>query len=102
MATALLVASGPWQKGLFVSRGSRVHSDVSPVFPTTNRADHGAPGPRSAAQAPSSRSGGRSAPPPGPRARPLRHPDHDAEPFLAPRNAFSDAHSVRSVGSVVD
>ena len=40
--------------------------------------------------------------PPGPRARPPRHPDHGAEPLLAPRNAFSGAHSVRSVGSVVD
>ena len=39
---------------------------------------------------------------PWPRARPPRHPDHGAEPFLAPRNACSDAHSVRSVGSVVD
>ena len=56
----------PWQKGLIVNRESRVRIGVSPDYPTTNRADHGAPGPRSAAHAPSSRSGGRSAPPPAP------------------------------------
>ena len=55
--------SSPWQKGLIVNRESRVRIGVSPDHPTTNRADHGAPGPRSAAHAPSTRSGGRSAPP---------------------------------------
>ena len=59
-------SSSPWQKGLIVNRESRVRIGVSPDHPTTNRADHGAPGPRSAAHAPSSRSGGRSAPPPAP------------------------------------
>ena len=59
-------ASSPWQKGLIVNRESRVRIGVSPDHPTTNRADHGAPGPRSAAHAPSTRSGGRSAPPPAP------------------------------------
>ena len=42
-------SSSPWQKGLIVNRESRVRIGVSPDHPTTNLADHGAPGPRSAA-----------------------------------------------------
>ena len=52
------VASSPWQKGLFVNRGSCVRIDLSPVSPTTNPAHLGPPGPRIASNARRARPGG--------------------------------------------
>ena len=54
------------RKGLIVNRESCVCIGMSPDHPTTNRVDHGARGSRSAIYVPSTRSGGRSAPPPAP------------------------------------
>ena len=51
-------ASSPWQKGLFVNRGSCVRIDLSPVSPTTNPAHLGPPGPRIASNARRARPGG--------------------------------------------
>ena len=53
-------ASSPWQKGLFVNRGSCVRIDLSPVSPTTNPAHLGPRGPRIASNARRARPGGRS------------------------------------------
>ena len=50
--------SSPWQKGLFVNRGSCVRIDLSPVSPTTNPAHLGPPGPRIASNARRARPGG--------------------------------------------
>ena len=64
------VPSSPWQKGLFVNRGSCVRIDLSPVSPTTNPAHLGPRGPRIASNARRARPGGRSrhqdGPPRGP------------------------------------
>ena len=53
-----LATSSPWQKGLFVNRGSCVRIDLSPVSPTTNPAHLGPPGPRIASNARRARPGG--------------------------------------------
>ena len=53
-----IAASSPWQKGLFVNRGSCVRIDLSPVSPTTNPAHLGPPGPRIASNARKARPGG--------------------------------------------
>ena len=58
--------SSPWQKGLFVNRGSCVRIDLSPVSPTTNPAHLGPRGPRIASNARRARPGGRSRHPEGP------------------------------------
>ena len=58
ISTTRSTSSSPWQKGLFVNRGSCVRIDLSPVSPTTNPAHLGPPGPRIASHARRARPGG--------------------------------------------